>query len=349
MRSASMAAALLALAAPSALCAGQELLTLGAASTAGDAPAYRDELLALHKSLVSIESISGNEGRVGRFLARDLGARGYTVDRQRVAARAGASNDTERFNVLAWRGGGKRARARVVVTSHIDVVPPYIPYQIDDGPVGKGTMIKGRGSADAKGSVAAMVVALDQLLAAGAVGRDDVMLVFVVGEEVGGEGMHAFSDSVGESDFDSVIFGEPTENKLACGHKGALFCELTATGTPGHSGYPWLGKSANELMVRALARLLDTDLGSTDAFGNTTVNIGRFQGGVAANVIAEHALVGLGVRVAIGREHDGAKAVHDKIQDILGQVDGEALAMNCTQGYGPVESNCNVPGEKHSP
>ncbi|KAM4054293.1 peptidase [Hirsutella rhossiliensis] len=348
MRPAPIAAALLALAPPSALCASQKLLS-GALvnrtpSPSPNAPSYRDQLLRLHKSLVSIESISGNETKVGRFLADHLQAKGYTVDRQCVAPRAGFPNDTERFNLLAWQGG-KRAKARVVLTSHIDVVPPYIPYQIDHGkgPATKDTVIKGRGSVDAKASVAAMVVALDQLLAAQAIAHDDVMLVFVVGEEVGGDGMRAFSDSLGGTAFDSVIFGEPTENKLACGHKGGLFCEVTATGTPGHSGYPWLGKSANELMVRAMARLIDADLGSSDLFGNTTVNIGRFAGGVAANVIAEHALVGLAVRVAIGREEDGAKTVQRKIQAILDQVDEEALAIKCPQGYGPVECNCDVP------
>lgn len=355
MRSASVAAAaLLALAPPSARCASQQPLSDGllhrAPPAAPDVPAYRDQLLGLHKSLVSIESISGNEAEVGRFLADHLHARGYTVDRQRVAPRPGSPNDTERFNLLAWQGGGgggQRPAARVAVTSHLDVVPPFIPYHIDDagGRVTKDTIIRGRGSADAKGSVAAMVVALDQLLAARAVARDDVMLVFVVGEEVGGEGMRVFSDSLGPAALDSVIFGEPTENRLACGHKGSLFCEVTATGVPGHSGYPWLGKSANEPMVRAMVGLLDADLGSSDLYGNTTVNVGRIAGGAAANVIAEHAVAGLGIRVAVGREDDGAESVRAKVQAVLDRVDSEALTMNCAPAYGPVKCNCDVPGE----
>ncbi|PHH93071.1 hypothetical protein CDD83_1356 [Cordyceps sp. RAO-2017] len=351
MRAASLAFFALALAlAPWALGADQRPLRSPASGRpllSPDGPAYRDELLGLHRALVSVESISGNEGKVGRFLGRRLEARGYTVTRQHVPPRAGTPDGAERLNLLAWRGG-RDAKPRVVVTSHIDVVPPYIPYGIDsDGPVTRDTVIKGRGSVDAKGSVASMIVALDQLLASGAVDGEDVMLLFVVGEEVAGDGMLTFGASLDETDpprrFDAVIFGEPTDNKLACGHKGALFCEVTASGTPGHSGYPWLGKSANELMIRAMAKVLDADLGSTDLFGNTTVNIGRFDGGLAANVIPEHALVKLGARVAAGSESEGARVVRRKIRRILDEVDGEALHLSCSPGYGPVKCNCDVP------
>ncbi|PFH59857.1 hypothetical protein XA68_11777 [Ophiocordyceps unilateralis] len=306
-------------------------------------PAYRSELLSLHRSLVSIESISGNEAAVGRFLESYLSGRGYTVTRQHV----GAAKD-DRFNLLARPGDDNQSRRpRVVVTSHIDVVPPYIPYGIsdDDEKINTDTIITGRGSVDAKGSVAAMVVALEQLRAAQTISDADAALVFVVGEEVNGDGMRTYARSLGSDGLPpAVIFGEPTENKLACGHKGILNCRVSARGTSGHSGYPWLGKSANAVMVRAMAALLDADLGSSARFGNSTVNIGRFEGGVAANVIAENATVELAVRVAAGSEEDGAKLARRGIQSVLDRVDDEALTMNCVGGYGPVKCNCDVTG-----
>ncbi|UNI17115.1 Acetylornithine deacetylase [Purpureocillium takamizusanense] len=342
-------------------------------------PPYRDALLSLHKSLVSIESITGNENGVGRWLVDYLVARGYTAELQFVAPGGGDDgNEKERFNIVAWppaeegsdrheeeRGEklGKRAVVRadpkVVLTSHIDVVPPYIPYSISDegDAITSRTMIKGRGSVDAKASVAAMITAIDDLLARPSTSssstssssvRNDVMLLFVVDEEVAGAGMRAFSDSLARMHppprpFSAVIFGEPTENKLACGHKGALFCDITARGVAAHSGYPWLGKSANELVVRALARVLDADLGSSDLFGNTTVNVGLLQGGVAGNVIPERALVKIGVRVAVGPQEGGAKHVEEKIRRILDDVDDEAFGFTCSQGYGSVECDCDVP------
>ncbi|RCI09075.1 hypothetical protein L249_5129 [Ophiocordyceps polyrhachis-furcata BCC 54312] len=306
------------------------------------APAYRDDLLSLHRLLVSIESITGNEAAVGRFLEGYLVEKGYEVTRQRV----GAAKD-DRFNVLARLGNGSSGnRPRVVISSHIDVVPPYIPYGIaEKGGIDRHTIITGRGSVDAKASVAAMVVALEQLRAAKRISDADAAMLFVVGEEDKGDGMRAYAQSLGGTGPPpAVIFGEPTENRLACGHKGITTCRVSAHGTAGHSGYPWLGKSANEIMVRAMAALLDADLGSSSLFGNTTVNIGRFEGGVAANVIPENAVAQLAVRIAVGSEDDGAKTVKRRIQEVLDGVDKEALAMECTEGYGPIKLDCNVDG-----
>ena len=67
---------------------------------------------------------------------------------------------------------------RTIVTSHIDVVPPHIPYSFS------GSTIYGRGSNDAKGSVATQIQAVDELRKSGQVGDGDVGLLYVVGEEV---------------------------------------------------------------------------------------------------------------------------------------------------------------------
>jgi len=68
--------------------------------------------------------------------------------------------------------------ARTIVTSHIDVVPPLIPYSISSN------AICGRGSNDAKGSVATQIQAIEELRKGSKIGDGDVALLFVVGEEV---------------------------------------------------------------------------------------------------------------------------------------------------------------------
>lgn len=193
--------------------------------------------------------------------------------------------------------------------------------------------------------MAAQVVALEQLLAASEVRPGDAMLLFVVGEETTGEGMRRFSEGAAAPGFDAVIFGEPTENKLACGHKGHAACAIDAVGRAGHSGYPWLGKSANEVLVRALVRVLDADLGSSDRFGNTTVNLGVIAGGVAANVIPDRASATLALRIAAGGQETGFDIVKGRIEEILKDTDEEALSMECANGYGPIECNCDVDGK----
>ncbi|KAI0890758.1 Zn-dependent exopeptidase [Annulohypoxylon maeteangense] len=314
-----------------------------------ESPSYRDNLVSLHKSLVEISSISGNENEVGTFLVDYLTARGYTVQCDSIPSSPDSDNKPS-FNVLAWPGSNPHPSPKILVSSHIDTVPPFIPYSINDSSLNPDTLIAGRGSVDAKASVAAQIIALESLLDTGAVDDEDgsIMLLYVVGEETSGVGMRHFSESHGNLDpapeFKAAIFGEPTEGRLVCGHKGIFGCNITAHGHAGHSGYPWLGKSATEVLMRGLVRVLETDLGSSEEFGNTTVNIGLIEGGVAANVIPERATARLAVRVAIGPELDGAKIASDRLIEVMRSVDDEAFEFDCNYGYGVVKCDCDVEG-----
>lgn len=322
-------------------------LLLAGPAIAKCGPSYRDALLALHKGLVSVPSITGTESKVGDYLIDYLEGKGFSTQRQPVDP---VIEGEERFNVIAWHSKATEYPTKVLVTSHIDVVPPNIDYSIDDGKITKDTMIKGRGSVDAKGSVAAMVIAAEELISAGQDGMDGVTLLFVVGEETGGAGMKEF-DSVRQTqpaerqNFDAAIFGEPTENKLVCGHKGGLGCTIVATGKAAHSGYPWLGKSANEVMVHAWEKILAADLGGSELFGNTTINLGVWNGGVAANVIPASATTTFLARIASDEKGMDVAAVKAKVQGILDEVDSEAFNMTCPGGQGPTRCECDVPGK----
>jgi acetylornithine deacetylase len=136
-------------------------------------------LIKLHKALVEHESISGNEQNVTRWLVSYLKTQNFTVETQDVTT---ATSSTEaRQNILAFVG--KERRTRTLITSHLDVVPPYWPYET------RGNQIWGRGSVDAKGCVAAQIMAVEELVAADKIGEGDVAMLFVVGEEVSGDGM----------------------------------------------------------------------------------------------------------------------------------------------------------------
>ncbi|KAI8628078.1 Zn-dependent exopeptidase [Xylariaceae sp. FL1651] len=314
-------------------------------------PAYREDLVSLHKSLVEISSITGNENEVGNFLVNYLTERHFVAQLEFLPPSIVSDDDEPakpRFNVLAWPGPKRHPSPKVLVSSHIDTVPPFIPYSRSDDEPGADTVIAGRGSVDAKGSVAAQIMAVFELLRVQSVNPEDVMLLFVVGEERTGDGMRYFSDTLSSLDpppkFQAAIFGEPTEGKLACGHKGFFGCTITAHGKAGHSGYPWLGKSATEVLMRGLIKILDTDLGSSDDFGNTTINVGTIQGGVAPNVISETAVARIAGRVAIGPELEGGKVVAQRVQEVLKSVDEEAFELSCTNGYGVVQCECEVEG-----
>lgn len=116
---------------------------IGPAWSSGSTPSpppYRDDLLSLHKSLVSIPSTTGTEHAVGNFLVDYLAARSYTTQRQPLPPLNNTPPGADRFNVLAWPGPNPDPdpRPRVLITSHVDVVPPHIRYRIDDSASGPG-------------------------------------------------------------------------------------------------------------------------------------------------------------------------------------------------------------------
>ncbi|KAK3291934.1 uncharacterized protein B0H64DRAFT_445944 [Chaetomium fimeti] len=338
-----------------------------------DVPSYRVPLLSLHRALVDVPSISGTENDAAFLLGQALTELNYTVSLQPLPSTSTTENPNPqpRYNVLAWPGRDARRTLhnRTLITSHIDVVPPYLPYALDHTPIPPShpvnfttlpatTLVSGRGSVDAKASVAAQITATTLLLTSNTIPPESIVLLYVVGEETSGDGMKHFSQTLTTGhppsddapanptpQFHAAVFGEPTDNRLACGHKGITTGTLTATGRAGHSGYPWLGRSATAGLVHALEALLAADLGSSERYGNTTVNVGVLEGGVAANVIAAEASARLAVRIAVGERRTGRGVVEGRMRDVLAGVEGgEGLGLELTGGYGPVECRCEVEG-----
>jgi acetylornithine deacetylase len=174
----------------------------------------------------------------------------------------------------------------LVLSTHMDTVPPFIPSREDDD------FIWGRGACDTKGIIAAMITAAEQLLTAG---RRNFGLLFVVGEERNSAGAHIAARNPRGSKF--LINGEPTENKLALGSKGALRYEVVAHGRMAHSAYPELGESAIEKLLDALERIRRIDLPADELLGPSTLNIGTITGGRAPNVIPDEARAEIMIRV----------------------------------------------------
>src|SRR5260221_12714496 len=127
------------------------------------------DLTAFTRALIDVPSLSGEEAAVGRFLAERLAGWGFEVTTQPV--------DGDRFNVAARVGD-----PLVVLSTHIDTVPPFIPSGEDS------TRILGRGACDAKGIVAAMVFAARRLREEG---RADFGMLFLGGGEAGSHAAQA--------------------------------------------------------------------------------------------------------------------------------------------------------------
>ncbi|KAI5195525.1 Zn-dependent exopeptidase [Aureobasidium subglaciale] len=326
------------LAAPS-LAADQQ--PIGASEHNSIGSSWSKELISLHRHLISTESISGNEYDVGKWLSKHLKHEGWAIETQMV------NGDKSRLNILAYPG--KVRNADLLISSHIDTVPPFYPYKIQSND--SETIISGRGSVDAKASVAAQIIATKKLLAEKKLKPDDVALLYVVGEEVHGDGMRAANAL--KLTPKTIIFGEPTEGKLATGHKGMLGFTLNAFGKAAHSGYPWLGRSANEVLVKALTALmqLSLELPKSEKYGFTTINLGKIEGGVAGNVVAQNASAQIAIRIAAGTPDEIGKRVQEVIKAATnefktpGHEDEEMFEIVFAgKGYAPVDIDHDVEG-----
>jgi len=221
--------------------------------------------IALTRQLIDIDSTTGREAEVGRFLANTLRSFGYQVNEQHVI--------DGRFNVIATRD-----TPVVVMSTHIDCVPPFFPSRIE------GDRLYGRGACDVKGAIVAMIAAAERLHAAG---ESRVGLLFVIAEERGSEGARAANDIAMGSRF--LIDGEPTDNRLGIATRGVYRAKLKATGRAAHSSQPELGESAIDKLIDALVEMRRIDWPSDPDMGRTFYSVGLVSGGVAPNVISPSA------------------------------------------------------------
>jgi acetylornithine deacetylase len=234
-------------------------------------------VLELTRALIDIESITPNEREIGNFLflkLEDL-TRRFDGRIERIPV------EENRDNVFASFG-----EPLVVLSTHMDTVPPFIPSREDEANVW------GRGACDTKGIIAAMFAAAEQLLENK---KRNFGLLFVVGEERNSAGALVAAKNPRGAKF--LINGEPTENKLALGSKGALRYEVKARGKMAHSAYPELGESAIEKLLDALGRIRKIPLPVDPILGPSTLNIGTIQGGRAPNVIPDDATAEIFIRV----------------------------------------------------
>jgi acetylornithine deacetylase len=239
------------------------------------------DVFKLTRELIDIPSVTGEEFHVGTSLAELLSRLGYRIEVQEV--------ESSRANVIATTGD----KPRVVLSTHMDTVPPFIAASED------GEFIYGRGACDAKGIIAAQIAAAEKLRADGVT---EIGLLFTVDEEVTSAGAKALNAHPLASSCRYLINGEPTDNRLAIGTKGSLQVTIKTAGRAAHSAYPEQGDSAIEKLLDVLEDVRQIEWPSDATFGGTTCNIGVISGGTRANVVADEAHTVLQIRLATNAE-----------------------------------------------
>jgi succinyl-diaminopimelate desuccinylase len=210
-----------------------------------------------------------------------------------------------RANLIAY--DSSESGPRLCFTGHLDTIP-FGAASWSGSPTSgdiKGDRLFGRGSSDMKSGIAAFIAALDQYrIHHNALPR--VLLVLTAGEETGCDGAKRLAEldwsahSVG-----AMIVGEPTANRCAIGHKGALWIDAQSLGKTAHGAMPELGENAIYHVADAVQRLRSFDFRTSDdpVLGKPSFNVGTISGGINVNSVPDSACFSIDVRTVGGLDH----------------------------------------------
>ncbi len=258
----------------------------------------------LLKALVACPSVSGTEDTIARMV--ESIATGFGLDVVRDDTGVKVSVDT-----------GRPGRTLAFI-SHLDVVPPGEGWTRDPfTPVIEGDRLYGRGSGDAKASVAAMLLAaLDFAEQPDSAVGGSLLVVFGLGEETKNTSMGRAVASL--PPITAAVVGEPTNLQIAVAQRGLMMVDLIAHGDQRHAGYAAEGEFTNSI-TRLAADLVRLPMLCQDrahpVLGRTTVTATMVEAGVSRNVTPPTAKAVLDIRSTPSWEHAEIGAV---LKDSLG-------------------------------
>lgn len=300
-----------------------------------------DELIALLRDLVRIPSFNppGEEGALAEHVGAWLSEAGLEAQLQPVAGR--------RANVVArLRGDG--TRPGLLLCAHLDTVPPgEIPWTCDPllGDERDGR-IYGRGSADTKAALAAMLMAARSLKRSGRALRGDLVVLATVDEETGGAGARAFLESGGMAGIGGAVIGEPTSLDLVIAHRGALWLEITTRGRPAHGAMPEQGVNAILPMAAILGALAERPFAHRPdpLLRPPTLNVGTIRGGVKTNMVPDVCQATVDLRTVPGQDHAAVLAeVRALAQAVAAGWPGLAVEVQAVNDKPPLATDADHP------
>lgn len=239
------------------------------------------ETVELLQTLIKIPSVNGNEKQIGEFLYEYFTQLGfettlYEVEKNRPAVVA----------VLHGKSTGKTLMYTTHYDTHVTDNMEIQPFT----PLIEGNRIYGRGSCDAKGSIAAMIMSALILQRSGCHFSGNLMLAFVPDEEYLNKGTTYLMNHGITADF--AVVGEPTEMVIGHGHRGCTHLDIVVKGKAYHSAYPEKGINAIEKMATLLLSLRKHLISKFKEkehpfLGHPVINLGLISGGTRIHTVAD--------------------------------------------------------------
>lgn len=263
-------------------------------------PVDSSELVKVCCDLVRLKTVNppGDELPAAEYVLSFLRALGFEGEL--------ISHGSNRASLIA-RLKGSGALPALVFNGHIDVVPVGAGGWTHDPFAGMAAdgKVWGRGSADMKGGVAAMMAAAKAVATSAVDLGGDLVFAATAGEEVDMLGAQVIAARPDLGPLQAIIISEPTSNRIGLAERGVFWIELTTCGKTAHGSTPELGLNAITLMVTLLTELERLEIPFTPhpVLGKFTHSINTIQGGVKTNVVPDRCTVTVDMRTVPGQDH----------------------------------------------
>ncbi len=255
------------------------------------------------KSLINIDSTNppANEDNVVQVFKKRCESKNIPFDITNLS--------DQRSNISVTLKSNQRDAGKLLLSGHTDTVKigaqewKYDPFkgEIEDG------KLYGRGTSDMKSGLAALYLALESLYEEGYELNKDIEFLATAGEEVDSIGAKHYVQSTTMDNIDAIIIAEPTSEKVAIGHKGALWIEVTLTGKTAHGAMPEQGINAVEGMNKVINLVNDLKeewAEETAALGKSSISANMINGGIQTNVIPDQCVLNVDIRTVTPNIHD---------------------------------------------
>jgi acetylornithine deacetylase len=290
------------------------------------------DLVQINSANPGLWADGAGEAEIAKYLGQVMQSLGMEVHLDQVAH--------QRFNAVGVLKGTGSGRT-LMWNGHLDTVGPNGMPQPFNAKVQDGRLY-GRGSQDMKGSLAAMVCALQALLHAGIQLKGDIILAGVADEELASLGTE---DLLRRYRADGAIVTEPTELKLCLAHRGFVAYAVETTGRAAHGSRYDEGIDAIIHMGRFLAGLdgLEQELrlrSPHPLVGPPSLHASIIQGGTEYSTYPANCHLEMERRTCPGETIEAATAELQVILDRLASADPKFhAALHATLSRPPFEVN----------
>ena len=270
--------------------------------------------------------------------------------------------DGTRANITArLKSGGNKGA--LLFACHLDVVPPGETSWKHPAfaAVERDGKIYGRGSADMKGGIAAIVTAIREIADSGTKLLGDIILFAAAGEETDSCGTRRFvRDPANLPELAGVILPEPTDFEIITAHRGILWLKVETLGKAAHSSTPHLGVNAITSMRDVLNELENFSIPFErhELLGECSMSVNTIAGGKAMNIVPEKCTIQIDIRTVPGQNHqdiiDGVQKIFAKLKrknlefDAQVSIIREVEALETDSGCDFVKAFCSAVGIKET-